>query len=251
MSTTTLPSAIALRGMFRADGLRLIRDRFLLGMVVYIVGIAIVMRWALPWITSGLASRLAFDLTPWYPLLMGHFVVGLAGLPAGIVGGLLLLESREEGTTKAFLVTPVSLSMYVGVLSFVLFAASMVLILFQGVVIGAALPPWPAFLGAALAGAPAAPAFALFIAAFADDKIAAVAYMKVCAIAVLIPSASYFLPEPSQWLAAVYPPYWAAKAYWVGQAGGSGWPLWALGGLLLSTIWVALLGRMFLKAARK
>jgi fluoroquinolone transport system permease protein len=182
---------------------------------------------------------------------MSHFVVGLAGLLAGMVGGFLLLESREEGTAKAFLVTPISLSVYVGVLSFVLFAASLVLILFQGIVIGVALPPWPAFLGAALAGAPAAPAFALFIAAFADDKTAAVAYMKICAIAVLIPGASYFLTEPSQWLAALYPPYWAAKAYWVGEAGGSAWPLWALGGLLMSAIWVGLLGRLFLNAARK
>jgi hypothetical protein len=54
-----------------------------------------------------------------------------------------------------------------------------------------------------------------------------------------------------QWFAALYPPYWAVKAYWVAQAGEAGWIWWALGGLVTSSIWLALMVRLFLRAVRR
>ena len=106
-------------------------------------------------------------------------------------------------------------------------------------------------VGASLAGAPAALMMALFVAAMANNKVEAFAYMKFCGVAPLVPTGAFFLRELWQWLAAVYPPYWASKAYWVAESGGSSWPLWVLGGLITSAVWVAVLGRVFLKAARK
>lgn len=251
LSLPSLPSLTAAKGMLRVDGLRLLRDRFLLGMIVYIVGIAIAIRLALPWVTDELRARVGFDLGPWYPLLTSHFVVGLAGLLAGILGGFLLLESREDRTIKALLVTPTPLASYLVVLGSAVLVMSTALALVQGVIVGVALPPWPALVGASVAAAPAALIFALVIAALADNKTEAFAIMKICAVAPLVPSGSYFLAEPWQWLAAVYPPYWAAKAYWVAQAGEGPWLPWVLGGLLVSAVWVGLLARLFVRAARR
>ena len=245
-----MPSAAAVRGILRTDGLRLVRDRFLMGLVVYILAVSVAMRWAIPWMTTEAEARWAFDLTPWYPLLVSHIVVGLAGLLAGFVGGFMLLEGREEGTIRAMTVSPVPLAGYLSVLSLTLILASIALTLVEGALIGVGLPPWPALAAAAIAGAPAAPGLALCIGAFADDKVQAFAYAKLFGAAPLIPTLMYFVAEPWQWLAAVYPPYWATKAYWVAEAGGTSWPLWALGGLALSTLWLAFLGRLFLKAAR-
>ena len=245
-----MTSTSAVIGMLRADWLRMLRDRFLIGTTLYIVGISVLMRWLLPWIASGVAARWNFDLRPWFPLIVSHLVVQLAALIPGIVGGFLLLESREDRTVRALLVCPVPLRTYVTVIGLVMFAASTGLTIVEGALIGWGLPPWPALVGAGLAGAPAAPAMALFIAGLAENKVEAFAYMKFFGIAPLVATGAYFLPPPWQWLAAAYPPYWASKAYWVAEAGGNAWPLWVLGGLVASAIWVYLLWRMFQKAAR-
>ena len=113
MTSTPMPSATAVRGMLRTDGLRLLRDRFLIGVSVYIVAITVVMRWLLPAITVDLASDQNFDLAPYHPLLVSYLILQLAPFVPGIIGGFLLLESREDGTVKALLVSPNPLTSYV------------------------------------------------------------------------------------------------------------------------------------------
>ena len=101
-----MPSAIAVRGMLKTDVLRMLRDRFLIGISAYIFFVVVVMRAVIPWATTAIAVNWNFDLTPYHPLIVSHLTVQLAPLVPGIVGGFLLLESREEGTVKALLVSP-------------------------------------------------------------------------------------------------------------------------------------------------
>ena len=250
MPSVQTPSATAVRGMLRTDVLRLRRDRFLIGITVYVVVITAVMRWLIPAITSDLMREAEFDLTPYHSLLVSYFIVQLAPLLPGIVGGFLLLESREDGTVKALLVSPNPLTTYVSVLCAVMFLTAVTFSVVQGAIIALALPSWPALIATALAAAPWAPAFALLIAAISNNKVQAFAYMKLFGIGPLIPVGAFFLPEPWQWLAALYPPYCASKAYWVAEAGGA-WPLWVLAGLVGSAVWVGVLQRLYLRAARK
>ena len=246
-----MPSATAVRGMLRADTLRLRRDRFLIGITVYLLGIAVLMRWLLPVITTDVAADWDFDLTPYHPLLVSYFIVQLAPLLPGIIGGFLLLESREDGTVRALLVSPNPLTSYVSVVCVVMCVTAVTWTVVQGAIIALALPPWPALVAVGLAAAPAAPMFALSVATFANNKVEAFAYLKFFGLGPMLATGVYFLAEPWQWLAAIYPPYCASKAYWVAEAGGSAWPLWVLGGLVCSAIWLVALQRLFLRAARK
>ncbi len=246
-----MPSLAAVKGMLKSDGLRLVRDRFLLGMFVYILGISVAIRLVLPFVTSELATRVEFDLLPYYPLLVSHVVIQLAPAFAGMIGGFLLLESREDRTIRALMVSPVSVPAYIATLGAALGVVAVALTAVESAIIATALPGWPALCGAAVAGAPIAVLVALFISSLADDKTQAFAYMKVCAMFPVVASAAYFIPEPWQWLATVYPPYWASKAYWVAEAGSNSWPLWALGGLLVSAFWVVLMARLFVRAAHR
>lgn len=241
-----MPSVIAVRGMLRTDALRLRRDRFLIGMSVYIIAITVVMRWLLPAITTELATQRDFDLTAYHPLLVSYFIVQLAPLIPGIIGGFLLLESKEDGTVKALLVSPNPLKSYLSVVCAVMFLAAVMLIVIMGAIMALALPPWPALIAVGLAAAPAAPIFALLISAFANNKVQAFAYLKLFGLGPVFATGAYFLPVPWQWLAAIYPPYCASKAFWVAEAGGSEWPLWVLGGLVASAVWVVVLQRLFL-----
>ncbi len=79
----------------------------------------------------------------------------------------------------------------------------------------------------------------LFIATFSDSKVQAFAIMKAFSGAGLIPLAAYFIREPWQFLAGVYPPYWAFKAYWEAANGGGGWWIYlSIGAVtLLAALW--------------
>lgn len=251
MSRAAMPSATAVRGMLRTDAIRLRRDRFLVAITVYLLGITVVMRWLLPAITTDLRAEQDFDLTPYHSLVVSYLIVQLAPLLPGIIGGFFLLESREDGTVKALLVSPNSLASYVSVVCVVMFVTAATLTVAEGAIIALALPPWPALIGVSLAAAPAAPMFALLIAAIANNKVQAFAYMKIFGLGPLLVVGAYFLQEPWQWLAAIYPPYCASKAYWVAAAGGSIWPLWVLAGLVTSAVWGGVLQRVYLRAARR
>lgn len=251
MPSVSMPSFSAVRGMLRADALRLRRDRFLIGISAYILLITVLMRWILPAITTGIATEWQFDLTPYHPLLVSHVIVQLSPLVPGIIGAFLLLESREDGTVKALLVSPNPLTRYLSVVCVVMFVTAVTLTIVQGAIIALALPSWPALIVVGLAAAPWALIFALLTAAVSDNKVQAFAYLKLFGVGPLLATGAYFLPEPWQWLAGLYPPFCASKAYWVAEGGGSQWLLWVLAGLVGSAVWVGVLGRLYLRAARK
>ena len=246
-----MPSITAVRGMLKANALRMVRDRFLIGITIYILCVLPLMRGLIQWVTSEAASHWAFDLTPYHPLIVSSLVVQAISVLPGLIFGLLLLESRENETVKALLVSPNPLTGYIWITCVVMFVSAALLTVMSGAIIGLALPPWPALIGVGLAAAPASPIYALLLATVARNKVQAFAYMKLFGIGTWLVIVAWFLPEPWQWLVAIYPPYGASKAYWVAETGGNVWPLWVLAGLVSSAVWVVVLQRMFLRAARR
>jgi fluoroquinolone transport system permease protein len=241
------PPLPAVRAILRVDGLRLVRDRFLIGTVVYIIAVSVAMRWIIPFATNQLAVRLGFDLTPYHGLITSHFVVQLAAMVGGVAGGFLILESKENRVIAAFRVTPVSFASYVAILGLVLVAATELIAVVEALIVGIGTPPLVPLALTALAGAPASVIFALVVGTFATTKTEAFAYLKFIGLAPLLPTASYFLAEPWQYAMAVYPPYWASKAYWLALEGGSLWPILVVGGLMMSGIFVVGLTHIFLR----
>jgi len=237
--------------MLRTSGLRLVRDRFLIGTTLYLVAISLVMRWAIPSLTEWVAGRWSVDLTPYHVLIVSHIIVQLAPFMAGLIGGFLLLEDREERTVRALLASPVPLRHYLLVVSAAMVAGSLILTAAEGMLIGIALPSWPALLATGAVGALMAPVIAMAIGALADNKTEAFAYLKIGGLGPLIPTGAWFLPEPWQWLAGLYPPYWAVKAYWLAQAGDDTWPFWLLGGIIVSGVWLVATARLYRRAAHR
>ena len=132
-----------------------------------------------------------------------------------------------------------------------MFFTSMTLTVAQGAIIAVGLPPGTALIAVGFAAAPGAPIFALLIAAVANNKVQAFAYMKLFGLGPVLATGAWFLPEPWQVLAAIYPPFCASKVYWVAASGGSEWPFWVMGALVTSMIWIGFLQRLYMRAARK
>ena len=107
----------------------------------------------------------------------------------------------------------------------------------------AALP----LLAAALAAAPVAPIYALFLAGFAANKVQGFALSKAVGVVFVAVVAGYLVAPPWQFAFGIVPQFWPAKLYWLlVEGGGNGWPAGAtfvfLGGLSyqLGVLWLLL-----------
>ncbi len=217
----------ALPAVITTDLRRVLRDRFILGLVAYLLAIAILMRWAVPWVTAELATRISFDFVPYEPLLVSHIVIQLSPMIVGMVAGYLLLETKESGALLALRTTPLGVARYLRWITIGMALATALLCVIEAAIIGHASPHLGVvFLGGVL-GTPMALLTAYLVGGLADTKTEAFAYSKVTAIVPLLPSGGWFVPEPFQWLFGLDPAYWASKIWWQAHAGES-W-LWQAG----------------------
>jgi fluoroquinolone transport system permease protein len=102
----------------------------------------------------------------------------------------------------------------------------------------------PVLLAVAVSAAPMAPLFALFLAAFAANKVQGFAIQKMIGIVFLPPLIAYFTPAPWEWLFGLVPTYWPAKVLWLALADDGRMWIFLVVGLLaqLLFLWL-LLGR--------
>ena len=235
----------AIAAILRHDILRLMRDRFLLGTAVYVAAMALAIRWLVPWLSAELLASRGLDITPWVPLGVSYFTIVNASVLTGIVGGLLLLEMREERAIKAILVAEIPVWIPLATLGAVIFLTGAASTILLSVFVGTGLPGWDAIIASAVIGAPTGVIFALILATAASNRVEAFAVLKVTSLLGLLPVGGFFVPEPAQYLVGLIPPYWACKVWWMSAAGAAGWGWIAVPGLLLSVLWTAILFARF------
>lgn len=241
----------AFGGILKADARNVYRDSFLVYAFVLPVVMGVAGNLAIPPLTDALAARTGFDLTLYWPLITGYYMLLSVPVLMGTIVGFLLIDERDEHVLSAIQVTPVPLPAYLcyrvalpAVLSIVLSTLGWWL---TGL---SALPPGAMAL-AACGAAPLAPATMLFLAGWAANKIQAFALLKIISAFMLVPVAAYFVPTPWQYaVGAVFPPYWPMMAAWSWEAGQWGRGLGGLGlSLVLNTGVTALLLRHYLRRA--
>jgi fluoroquinolone transport system permease protein len=242
----------ALTNLSRNDARVISRDSFLITMVVYIVGMAVVLRFALPWLNDLLIDSGSFALEPFYPMAIAFIAVFNGALIGGTMIGFVLLDEREDHTIKAMLVTPLPLPVYVGYRVLLPMVIGFVLVLAQLLLLNplAALPVWQ-IAGVALGAGMTAPIAALFFASFADNKVQGFALMKFTGIGGFLIGGAWFVEEPLQWLFGLFPPYWISKAYWMALEARPLWWAALLAGIVLQGVLIAWLIRRFQQVAYK
>lgn len=237
-------------GLLARTDLRLIgRDRFLLGVVAFILAAAAAVRLALPGITAAL-ERVGFDLVPWYPLVTSYMSIFVGAQLAGVVYGFALLESKEDGTVRAVMASPVSLSDFLLWRAAAPIVVSLAVIPAMALIVGVALPA-PGILAAlTVVGALAAAIWALFVAALAENKVHAFALLKIAGVTGPLLILAFLLPGRWKLIAGVLPPFWTLEAYRAAVEGGA-WQLPLSIGAAVSTLSVALLLRRFAREVRR
>jgi fluoroquinolone transport system permease protein len=179
--------------------------------------------------------RLQFDPAPYYPLLMS-FALLMTPMLAGTVVGFLLLDQRDDQTLIALQVTPLTISGYfvyrIAIPTTLSWGVTILVLPVTGLL---TLGP-VALLFAALSACLLAPVYALFLGAYAANKVQGFALAKAAGVLLVPPLIAYFVDPPLQLLFGIDPLYWPAKFLWtVHSNGGEAW-IYFVGGLFLQWI---------------
>jgi fluoroquinolone transport system permease protein len=218
---------------------------------------ATAMRLILPPLAGFLLSRLGFDLLAWAGLVRGIIIL-FPGMFYGMVAGFLLLDDRDDGIAAYWSITPVRRSGYLlarlGLFSLVAVPAGLACAL----ILGLAPLRLSDDLAMAILGALQVPIYALFLAAFAANKVEGLSIVKALGVLNMAPLA-VLLPGTVGRLGWPVPQYWAAAGFLSGLSGHPAGipatiPLSSLGSLLayvlsglLYAIWISVLLRRYLR----
>ena len=205
-------------GLAHADARLVWRDPLLKWMLLLPIGLALLLRVLIPKAHDALLVTAGLETAPFYPLVMGGYLMTATGI-VGMVVGFLLLDERDAHTLTALRVTPLSMRRYLvyRVTEPLLMATASTLLGYP--MIGITPLPFSALLAIALVGALAAPLLALVLATAAPNKVAGLAVVKVLNGVNLLPVAAFFVPTPLQYMAGVIPTYWPMRAFWSAAAG--------------------------------
>lgn len=209
---------------------------------------ALAMRYLAEPLLRQLSVWLDVDLTWTQTPLVGYVMLVLAPAITGMVIGFLLLDHRDEGTLPALGITPLTFEGYLAyrltVPMLVAFAVTLLTFPIAGVVVS----PTVAVLSA-IAAAPAAPLFALFLAGFARNKVQGFALMKAAGVVFWPPLAALFVAMPWQLLFGISPFYWPGRVYWSALDGENYWTVWMVPALAWQGLLIWLLLRRYRRVA--
>jgi fluoroquinolone transport system permease protein len=231
-----------LAALAAADLRSILRDTLLSYLLIYPLILGLLLRWLIPFVRNGLADT--FDITPYYLLLAGFFGLLITPALSGLAIGLLLLDERDDRTLRALQVTPMSVSQY---LSYRLIVPILISVVATYIVLpltNLIQVSYVAVLPVALLAAAEAPIFALFLAAFAANKVQGFALMKATGILMILPFLSWWIPEPWQWFVGVFPTFWPMKTLWLLAEGRPYLPAFTAG-FIVHMLWFWPLLRRF------
>ena len=236
-----LPKRRASAALWAIDARSVARDGLLAVTLVLPLLVALVVRYGTAPLTVALQTHLAFDLAPYYPLIMSNMVVIAVNTVGGMIG-FMMLDERDDGTIKALRVTPVPVRAYLAYRLGVPTVLAFVMTLVCYPIAGLTPLPFATLVPVAACGALLAPAMALFLAATAANKVAGLALFKLIGGVLNVPLIAYFVPPVWQPLFGMVPTFWPMKAVWAAAEGGAAW-IYLAAGTAISLLLIVVLAR--------
>ena len=236
-----MPTAIAvIRALGLIDVKSVVRDSMLRWLVGVPIVFALAFRWGVPALRVWLGERYGFDLGPYYPLLTSFLVMMVPTLLGSVVG-FLLLDQRDDRTLTALQVTPLTVAGYLAYRTAVPMLVSVPVMMASVAIADLVSIGAGPMLAAAVQAAPAAPLYALFVAAFATNKVQGFALMKGVGVLTWPPVLAWFVSSPWQVAFGIDPLYWPLKVFWMLEADEPRVWLYFIVGLAYQSLLVAIL----------
>ena len=230
------------RRLFAADLRMVFRDPLLAIMPLVPFLAAGALRFLLPLLSGFVEGATGFRLLD-YAVVIRVVVVLFPGMFYGMVAGFLLLDDRDDGVSGYWGVTPVGRTGYLAARLGLFSAAAFVIGLAVGPVLGLGWTSPIADVGVAFLGALQVPLYAMFLAAFAADKVEGLSILKALGGLDMAPIAA-LLALPVRAVGWPFPQYWAAEF----ALGRNTTPLAALSlGVVTGALWIAALVSVYRK----
>ncbi|MCB9643736.1 MAG: hypothetical protein H6728_11745 [Myxococcales bacterium] len=230
----------------RAEFKRIVRNSFMVLIVVYLPIMSYVMRWALPKLNE--AAKSYFTLSTYYPMIACILTMILPFM-MGIVMGLQLLEEKDEDTLSAVMVTPFSFPRYFFFRVIFYMTLGVVLLIFSHQIIGIVKLPFWAVLVVGICMLPHTMIGALVVGLIAENQVQGFAVMKGSGLLFSGPVLSFLIPQHWDLLIGIIPLFWPVKAYFLAATVGIGGFFWlaiALG-VVLQCATAVVLYRLFIR----
>lgn len=207
-----MPFAQLLRALGPVDARRIWRDELFMWLVAVPLAMTAALRYAVPELASWLSQSHRFDLTHYYPLFTGYFLVTMMPLVFGFVFGFMLLDERDDTTLQALAVTPLPPRAYLGYRAMLPAVASVcfttILVPLSGI---SSVSLWAsACLG--IASAPLASLITFLLPGIARNKVQGFALAKFITVLFMIPLLSYFITSPWHLIFGIIPSFWPIDA---------------------------------------
>ncbi|WP_244908098.1 hypothetical protein [Paenibacillus campinasensis] len=208
------------RALLRNDIRQMLKDPMLLASVIGPLAVFVFVRYLFRPLSVWVEERYAFDMMS-HAEFAAMLLLTVIPLLAGVMTGLLMLDERDENLIAYFAVTPLTRKGYYRyrllLPSGLACLMSAVYLLFGGIVDVRVEMLYPLLLTSA-----EAPCIALFLAAFAANKVEGLALSKLCGLLFVGPVLVFFVPGPWQAVGIILPTYWPSESYLQAASGESG-----------------------------
>jgi fluoroquinolone transport system permease protein len=239
---TSVPTPGYAARLFAADIRMVCRDPLLASMPVVPFLAAVALRFILPPVSLFVEDSTGFRILD-HADLIRVIITQFPGMFFGMVAGFLMLDDRDGGVSAYWGVTPVGRTGYLAARMGLFSAAAFVVSLAIGPLLGLGRIGAAGTLGVAALGAAQVPFFAMFLAAFAADKVEGLSILKALGGLDLAPLA-VMLAMPVRVAGWPFPQYWAAEF----ALGRNAPPAIALPlGVATGVLWICGLASMYRK----
>ena len=185
----------------------ILRDYILLLSMCGPLLLALFVRFAVPWLAELLQIKFGFDLMVHYPFIVS-FMLLLTPMLIGMLMGFIILDERDQDVLTYLMVTPLSRA---GYLTYRLISPMIISFILSFVTLGFATLEGLDYLTVApvvVMSALEAPMMALFLVAFAQNKVEGLALGKAAGILFLAPIGGYMITSNWQMALGLFPTYW-------------------------------------------
>ena len=231
--------------LLAGDLKRISRDPILAVFIAVPVLLSTLLAFGLAPARDFLLRATGFDLAPHYTF-SAAILLQMLPLVLGMFTGFIILDDRDENVLQYMAVTPLSRGGYLVYRLALPVMAGLIITLPMLALSDLLAAPIAALAPITLLAAMQAPVVALFMAAFASNKVEGLAIGKLCGPLVVGPLIGYLLAPPLKFLGALFPPFWITESFMAASAGDTPSYLAYLGGgLLFHLLLLMLLYRRF------
>lgn len=220
------------------------REPMLIMSVAAPIILILIINFFIPWLNIFLKNRFNIEIDNYYKLIVSIFFT-VTPFIIGVLGGLLILDEKEENIIMAYFVSPLGKKGYVLyrllmpiILSFILM---LVIVPFINIVDINFIKVIPVIFLTSLQ----APIISLFMCSFGSNKVEGLTLTKIIGIIIFMPVVDYIVNVKYTKICGIFPNFWVSNSFLSIGYNNFYYLIYIVAGLIISILYIFLLFKKF------